>query len=818
MNTYFENITKKLDTYSQIKPQQSSMCFSSLKILEYWARILIKNPECVNRDVAVRLMDEEHTMAFVNEVVKKFRFYARPKKKRAKKPKAAIANETEEMVPPLNEEEINALPENIMDVPMDEDDEPEMRSDVCSPRFLRAVNRYIEESKPSCRQSAANNLIKAINTTDSDDMAPHLYQELQRIASDHFMAYINKALSTGLPDDEPSFKRVLRVKETYRLKDDELELLLYLWLRESPDLEVEESQRSFIRHHRFRDNDTNLNSLANISRATGFSLEELGTLMGKDSSLKRLNLVDDQLDIPQEVARFLSGFSDGTQMKAFKQAPAPTVDFEQLQGKNADARLMLTMLKNHKRDIPLNILLYGVPGTGKTELAKAVAKELKVPLWEISIDMDEDPGSSGRFAMPRRYENRNVSVLQYRLRAITLADWHCENHPGIILVDEADLVLNGAEKGILNKFFESLKTPVIWISNSMQYVEDSTRRRFDFSMAFKPLAKDERLSVLNSVLKTQDAADFLTEEEKLKLVVEYPAMAGGLTLALQHAKQLQACGATAPQENYKTMARLLKAHTRLMGIKNGNLKEVESHAPSYSLEGLNIEGSTNEIMEVVRNYDQVWSTLEDDDAPNSLNILLYGPPGTGKTEFVRHLARSLGRNLIIKRASDLLGMFVGQTEAQIAAAFEEANRTKSILFFDEADSFLNNRAGAFQNHEVSKVNELLTQMENFKGIFIAATNFEKNLDPASSRRFALKLGFDYLKPEGVRHIWNVFFPDTFCPDSVANLPMLTPGDFNAVNGRLRYFPASSKTPERIEAELRKELRNKDSHAGRTMGF
>ena len=231
-----------------------------------------------------------------------------------------------------------------------------------------------------------------------------------------------------------------------------------------------------------------------------------------------------------------------------------------------------------------------------------------------------------------------------------------------------------------------------------------------------------------------------------------------------------------------------------------------------------MEGSVEEIMEVVQNYDSVWKTLEEDSAPNSLNILLYGPPGTGKTEFVRHIARTLGRNLIVRRASDLLGMFVGQTEANIAAAFEEAERTKSILFFDEADSFLRDRTGAMQGHEVSKVNEILTRMENFKGIFIAATNFESTLDTASRRRFALKLGFGYLKPEGIRHIWNVFFPNVECPKAVTELPLLTPGDFNAVNGRLRFLPESAKCAERIETELRKELSAKDSHAGRSMGF
>jgi hypothetical protein len=95
------------------------------------------------------------------------------------------------------------------------------------------------------------------------------------------------------------------------------------------------------------------------------------------------------------------------------------------------------------------------------------------------------------------------------------------------------------------------------------------------------------------------------------------------------------------------------------------------------------------------------------------------------------------------------------------------------------------------------------------------------LNPEVKERYYrnyIKLGFGYLKPEGVNHIWNVFFPKVECPASVMRMPMLTPGDFNAVNGRLRYLPESARTADRIEAELRKELSAKDSHAGRTMGF
>lgn len=772
-NAYFKDIVKKLeDNGLADKDKRSAPVFSTLKILEYWIRILNDSPNCLNKEVAIRLMDEKHTEAFADDVAK--------------------------TLEPLTRKKI--------------DDS----SEICNTRLINQVKRYFREKTSDKSVSAINNFIRCIANIDDTDISPQLYQKLMQITEKHFKKYAFAALKAGIRKNDISFQRMLNVKETFRLDDDEMELLLHFWLRNSRDLEVSDSSdRDMFRPRRFRDNDANSNSLQNISRATGFSIERITQLLGKDSSLTKLQLVDQDLELPNDIRLYLSGYSETASLKAFQRAPEPTVSFEQLQGNNPDARLALEMLKRHDFRHPLNILFYGVEGTGKTELAKAIAKEAGLPLWEVAIDMEEEDFRGNRMP-PRRFDGRNVSVIQYRLRAINLASWQCEQDPGIILVDEADLVLNGAEKGALNHLFESINTPVIWISNSMMFVEGSTRRRFDFSMAFKRLAKDERVSVLNSVLKAQGAEDMLNEEEKLRLMVEYPAMAGGLSLAVSRTKLLLEQGAI--DTPYKTMARILKAHTTLLGIANGSMRDVESHAPHYSLEGLNIEGSTNEIMEVAANYDAVWRTLNEDSAPNSLNMLLYGPPGTGKTEFVRHLARSLGRNLVIKRASDLLGMFVGQTEANIAEAFREAERTQSILFFDEADSFLGSRESATHGHEVTKTNELLTQMENFRGIFVAATNFEDRLDPACRRRFAMKLGFGFLKKEGIGHIWNAFFPDVTCPESAKELPMLTPGDFNAVNGRLRYLPATSRTPERIEAELRKEIALKDHRAGRTMGF
>lgn len=90
-------------------------------------------------------------------------------------------------------------------------------------------------------------------------------------------------------------------------------------------------------------------------------------------------------------------------------------------------------------------------------------------------------------------------------------------------------------------------------------------------------------------------------------------------------------------------------------------------------------------------------------------------------------------------------MFVGQTEKNIARAFAEAKEENAVLIFDEVDSFLADRNSANRNWEITQVNEMLVQMENFDGIFIATTNLMDNLDRASLRRFDLKLEFGFLE-------------------------------------------------------------------------
>jgi len=209
-------------------------------------------------------------------------------------------------------------------------------------------------------------------------------------------------------------------------------------------------------------------------------------------------------------------------------------------------------------------------------------------------------------------------------------------------------------------------------------------------------------------------------------------------------------------------------------------------------------------------------------------ICLYGPPGTGKSELGRYLEATLKKTLIMKKASDLVGAFVGQTEQQLAAAFDEAKQGNAILMIDEADSFLGARSGAHQQWEISQVNELLVQMEEFKGILIMSTNFMDHLDNAALRRFDFKIRFDYLDFDQCWAFFNRLLgmhqEQPFAAINVEGyesrlkrLSLLTPGDFATVERRAKVL-AEPLSPESLMIGLEQEHALKTRHQGRPIGF
>jgi SpoVK/Ycf46/Vps4 family AAA+-type ATPase len=198
--------------------------------------------------------------------------------------------------------------------------------------------------------------------------------------------------------------------------------------------------------------------------------------------------------------------------------------------------------------------------------------------------------------------------------------------------------------------------------------------------------------------------------------------------------------------------------------------------------------------------------------PRDWSLCWSGPPGTGKSEFARHLARRLGLETLQRRASDLLSMWVGGSEKQIAAAFAQARDTRAMLVIDEADSLLADRRGAAHSWEVTQVNEMLTWMENHPLPFVCTTNMMERLDQASLRRFTLKLKFEPLAPAQAARMFVHAFG---CPAPHALPDDLTPGDFATVRRRRALFGACDAAG--LVEWLAAEVEARGAHA-RRIGF
>ena len=175
----------------------------------------------------------------------------------------------------------------------------------------------------------------------------------------------------------------------------------------------------------------------------------------------------------------------------------------------------------------------------------------------------------------------------------------------------------------------------------------------------------------------------------------------------------------------------------------------------------------------------------------------------------------MGLEVMQKRASDLMSMWVGGTEQNIAAAFAEARDTGAFLVFDEADSLLADRRGAERSWEVSQVNEMLTWMESHPLPFACTTNYGEHLDVATLRRFVFKVALDYLSPAQAGAAFRTYFG--FAPPAgIATLTALTPGDF-AVVRRKAALLGRLEEPEVLAAMLGAECAAKPDRP-RPVGF
>lgn len=453
----------------------------------------------------------------------------------------------------------------------------------------------------------------------------------------------------------------------------------------------------------------------------------------------------------------------------------------------------------------INVLIHGATGVGKSEFVKALAAANSAPLFEISHETEDSD-----------LDEKLLRFRSYLLCQKVLA----KNLGGLILFDEVedlfpDTVVplfgrtmgSGRYKAWTNAVLQSNPRPGFWLCNEVEQIDLAFRRRFTYTLELRTPPRSVRRSMLERRLVSMPV-----RPEWIERWSENP----NLTPAL--IEQIGTIVALARHEDAATVESLAERSLR----RSLEALNLPTHHPTtrgtlfqYRPEFLN------------PSQDLTALTLGLKARPKA-RICFYGPPGSGKTAFAYYFAAQLDKHLIQKTASDLLDCFLGETEKNFAAMFREAEEENAVLLLDEADSYLQDRSGAHRSWEVTQVNELLKQMEQFDGLFICATNLMDRLDPAVLRRFDLKIHFGYLKQEQAEAMFSEILAEfqgtpqpQRCTDSVklrlSKLDTLTPGDFATV---VRQARAMGKTydSERLVAALEEECRAKLRGMNAVKGF
>lgn len=442
----------------------------------------------------------------------------------------------------------------------------------------------------------------------------------------------------------------------------------------------------------------------------------------------------------------------------------------------------------------VNILVHGETGTGKTELARLLADEVGAKLFVAGL-----ADGAGESPTPRE-----------RLASLSLGHRLVPAGSSILLFDELEDLFawkHGLDrptaemsKQWFNQLLERTPIPTLWLTNRLHGIDRAFLRRFTHVVELRAPGPMQRTRVLMHHLGPRSG---VSRVETMALAHRFDVSPADLGASVTTARLVGG----GKRIDRPTLEHVLGARSQLL---HGRPPAPLGFDPStYD------PSAANASMDLVALADR----LADSPLQEPLSMCLYGAPGTGKSAFVRYLAARMGRTVVCRTASDILGSLVGQTEQAIAKAFEQAEDEGAVLLFDEVDSFLRDRRSVHHGWEVTQVNELLQRLESFCGVVACTTNLWKDLDQAAARRFVLKIEFRPMMPPQARKLFTSMLAKKPTEDALRALDRLgglAPGDFAVAGRRLRALHGEL-TPELFLAALEEEAAAKPRETRRA-GF
>ena len=448
----------------------------------------------------------------------------------------------------------------------------------------------------------------------------------------------------------------------------------------------------------------------------------------------------------------------------------------------------------------VNILVYGAPGTGKTAFCQTLAKHLGLALFSVG-----ESGSAGE--EPGRSERLSELLLA---QALLAAD-----RRAVLLFDEMEDLLVGAGDGaafgfapqpasgasrvFLHRLLERSPTPTLWTTHDAQALHPAVLRRMTYAVRMQALPVSVRTRIwsrqlaLHGIEATQDDARVLARqfEDSPGLAAAAAATAhicqGGLDVARRCVQSLSA--AMGPDMQARRASAQFLADAGVDAPFDPSLIEAD--------------------IDLVALADRLAGA-----ETRAFSLCLQGPPGTGKTASLHYLAERLERDLVELRGGELLGMWPGETERNLADAFASAAAQGTFLVIEQAEALLAERHASV-GWEASAGSELLAWLANHPLPFACTAGDDLRLDQAVLRHFVFRCAFGFLGPATAARAFRLWFGRDLPAD--LRLPAsLTHGDFRMVRRRAALF-GELDSDETLVAMLREECRITPPR-GRALGF
>ena len=345
------------------------------------------------------------------------------------------------------------------------------------------------------------------------------------------------------------------------------------------------------------------------------------------------------LSIPEMLARevFRAQDEDDLMLNVFyKAGPKSTLtrnDFPQWSELLLLKKYLRASIK--EKAVGANVLLWGPPGTGKTEMARHLAQALRKRSLEIN-----NVGVDGRALTAAD------RLDCYRFCQAILA----RSSNALVTFDEVeDILCDGSysrfgfkgsgkfTKGLMNTILETNRTPAIWITNTVDGVDPAYLRRFDVVVNLKtPVASDKRRMAWKAF------KDLPLNKAMIDQIVRHRAVTPAHMQKVS--KICERIGVETAGEAKNVVKHVLNGDLRAVRerplVTASRKKKSGAVQLPYRASLINCDTDIEYLTENLRHG-------------SSVRICSFGPPGTGKTAWAHHLAETLKRPLVVKRAADI---------------------------------------------------------------------------------------------------------------------------------------------------------------------